>query len=363
MARRLAFGVMTQTFSEVARARSVRLVSSPMPPVARIVCLTLLAAIVAGCGRQDAPKRAAGEKPALRKVILQTDWFPQAEHGGFYQALARGFYAQAGLEVEIWPGGPGSGIKLKVAKGEADFGMNRSDDIFLAASRGLPLVMVAATMQHDSMALMVREDSPVKTFRDLDGRVVIGNVGMAYLPFLERKFGIKFEKRQNTYGLGEFLANPDVIQQCVVTSEPFFAQQHGRKVRTLSLAASGYDSYHAIFCRRELTRQAPDVVRAFVHASIRGWRDYLDGDPTPADALILKGNAQASVELLHFSRSEMIIRSLVQGDRAKGEDIGQLSMLRLSQEMDVLLNLKIMEIPLVVSTVATREFLPATPLR
>jgi NitT/TauT family transport system substrate-binding protein len=317
-------------------------------------CLLLLG--MAGCGRQQ-PTPPPTASSTLRKVVLQTDWFPQAEHGGFYQALAQGFYRDAGLDVDIWPGGPGAGIKLKVAKGEADFGMNRSDDILLAASRDLALVMVAATMQHDPMALMVHADSPVKTFKDLQGRVVIGNVGMAYMPYLERKFSITFEKRQNTYGLGEFLANPDVVQQCVVTSEPFFAEQQGRRVRTLPLADSGYDCYHAIFCRRELIRASPDVVRAFVHATIRGWRDYLEKDPGPAHAVILKRNAQMSAELLQFSRSEMILRGLVTGDRAKGEDIGQLSTARIAAQLDTLLNLGIMEAPVTVDSVATREFL------
>ena len=330
-----------------------------MPRVFPFFVLALLIACATACGRKDpAPAAAASAKPALRKVVLQTDWFPQAEHGGFYQALARGFYAEAGLDVDIWPGGPGAGIKLKVVKGEADFGMSRSDDLMLAASRDMPLVMVAATMQHDPMALMVHAESPVKTFKDLQGRVVIGNVGMAYMPFLERKYGITFEKRQNTYGLGEFLANPEVIQQCVVTSEPFFAEQHGRKVRTLPLAASGYDCYHTIFCRRELIRTSPDVVRAFVRASVRGWRDYVENDPSPADALILKRNSQMTPELLRFSRSELIIRHLVTGDRVKGEDIGRLSLVRLSEQMDTLLNLKIMEVPVALAHVATKEFLP-----
>ncbi len=322
----------------------------------------LLAVGVVGCGRQDAAKSVTPTtKPALRKVILQSDWFPQAEHGGFYQALAKGFYAQAGLDVEIWPGGPGSGIKFKVAKGDADFGMNRSDDLLLAASRGLPLVMVAATMQHDPMALMVHADSPVKTLKDLEGRVVIGNVGLAYMPLLERKFGIQFEKRQNTFGLGEFLANPEIIQQCIVTNEPFFAREHGRKVRTLPLSGSGYDCYHAIFCRRELIRTSPEVVRAFVQASIAGWRDYLERDPSPADTMILKRNAQMTPALLEFSRSEMILRSLVTGDRAKDEDIGQLSIVRLAAEMEMLLQLKIMETPVALSSVVTKEFLPPLP--
>jgi NitT/TauT family transport system substrate-binding protein len=318
--------------------------------------LSLVAVCLAGCGRREEPAPAS-ERPALRKVILQTDWFPQAEHGGFYQALAKGFYAQAGLDVEIWPGGPAAGIKLKVSKGEADFGMQRSDDVLIAASRGLPIVMVMADMQHDPQALMVHAESPVKTFQDLNGRAVIGNVGMTWFPYLEKKYDIKIEKRQNTYGLGEFLANPEIIQQCLLTNEPFFAEQRGQKVRTLPLGETGYDCYHAIFCRRELTRTAPDMIRMFVQASIRGWRDYLDGDPAPADDMILKRNPQMGRELLHFSRREMITRKLVQGDRAKGEDIGQLALARLREQMEVLLNLHIMEAPVAIPAVATTDFL------
>lgn len=328
----------------------------------RTIGWAALACLMTACSRGDRASAGPAEKSEdaapLRKVVLQTDWFPQAEHGGYYQALARGFYREAGLDVEILPGGPGSGIKLKVGKGEADFGMNRSYDVIIAASRGLPLVIVGATMQHESLALMVHESSPVKTFKDLHGRAVVGNVGLAYFPFLERKFGIEIEERQNTYGLGEFLANPALIQQCLVTSEPFFARQQGRPVRTLALRDAGYDSYDALFCRRELVREAPEVVRAFVWASIRGWRDYLEGDPAPANAVILKRNAQMTPELLAFSRSELILRSLVHGDREVGEDIGHLSLARIAAEIDLLLELKILDTPVAAAQVATKEFLP-----
>lgn len=331
---------------------------SRMSLLARVVVFVWLTVLVAGCGRREPAAAATAPKTAPRKVILQTDWFPQAEHGGYYQALAKGYYAEAGLDVAIWPGGPGAGIKLKVARGDADFGLLRSDDLILAASRGMPLVMVSATMQHDAQALMVHADSPVKTFQDLDGRAVIGNVGMAWFPYLEKKFGIKIERRQNTYGLGEFLANPDVIQQCMTTNEPFFAEQHGRKVRVLPLAASGYDCYQVLFTRRDLIRTSPETVRAFVQASIRGWRDYLENDPMPADTLILSRNAQMTPELLAFSRNEMIRGGFVRGNPAKGEDIGQLSLARLAEQMETLRELKIMETPIEAASVVTLEFLP-----
>jgi NitT/TauT family transport system substrate-binding protein len=249
-------------------------------------------------------------------------------------------------------------IKLLVAKGDADFGMNRSDDVMVAVSRGMPLIMVAATFQHDPQALMVHADSPVKSFKDLQGRTVTASPSMTWIPYIQKKYGLKFALKPTNYALASFLADKDAIHQCLVTNEPFFAQQHGVAVRTLPLADSGFDVYHAVICRRELARLEPQVVRAFVAASIRGWRDYLTGDPTPAHTLIMKRNSQMTPEQLAFSRSELILRSIVAGDPARGEDIGQISLTRLSEELDVLVDLKLLDAPIGVNTVATREFLP-----
>lgn len=321
--------------------------------------LAVLGAV--GCAREKAaaPDVAVAPKgPVLRKVVFQSDWFPQAEHGGFYQALAKGFYRQVGLEVQIRPGGPGVGIKVPVSTGDVDFGMNRSDDVMVVASRGLPLIMVAAILQHDPQALMVHEDSPVKSLRDLSGRTVTASVGMTWIPYIQKKYGIKFDLKPNSYSLAAFFAADETIQQCFVTNEPFYARQQGVKVRTLPLAESGYDVYHTIICRRELTRQSPEVVRAFVAASLQGWRDYLANDPAPAHDMILKRNHQMTRELLEFSRGELILRSLVSGKAEAGEDVGRLSMTRLADQQNVLLQLKIMDGPVAITDVATRIFLP-----
>lgn len=353
---------MTQSFANDSRL-SRPAVSPGWRRCARVwfgAMMAGLAVFTGACSRTEPTKSPTQVNPAppqpLRRVVLQTDWFPQGEHGGFYQALAKGFYAEAGLAVEIWPGGPGSGIKLKVVRGDADFGMIRSDDALVAASRGLPLVMVAAVLQHDPMALMVHAASPVRSLADLGGRAVIGNVGMAYLPFLEKRYGITIERRQNTFGLGEFMANADAIQQCMLTNEPFFVRRHGSEVRLLPLADSGYDCYHTIFTRRELLLKSPDLVRAFVAASVRGWRDFISGDPAPAHALILQRNPQSSGELLAFSRRELIARSLVTGDRARGEEVGRLSPARITAEIATLRDLGILEAPVQPADVVTTEF-------
>ncbi len=321
--------------------------------------LPLFAALLAGCGRsvsegtESAPARAP-----LRRVVLQSDWFPQAEHGGFYQAVARGFYAEAGLAVEILPGGPGAGIKLKLARGEADFALMKSDDAIVAVARGLPFVMVMAALQHDPQALIVHADSPVQTWGDLNGRTVIASPSMTWIPYLQRRYGIAFNLRPNTYGLGEFLANREAVQQGLVTHEPFFAAQHGRPVRALLLADAGYDCNPAVVTRAETLAAAPDVVRAFVAASIRGWADYIGGDPSPADRLILARNREMNPELLAFSRGEMIRRRLVRGDPDAGERVGYLSLPRVAALMETLVSLKVIDAPLPLAKVVTDDFLP-----
>lgn len=325
-----------------------------------ILCGISLAWLTAGCERREAPAAsgAGGTKP-LHKLTFQSDWFPQAEHGGFYQALAKGYYREAGLEVEILPGGPGAGIKLKIAKGTADLGMIRSDDVALAVSQGLPLLIVAATFQHDAEALLVHADSPVKSLQDLDGRTVIAPVSMTFIPFIQKKYGIHFNLIPTTYGLAAFLGDKDAIQSCFLTSEPFYAAQHGVAVRTLPVTDAGYDVYQAIACRQKLARTEPEVVRAFVAASIRGWHDYMENDPTPAHRLILARNRDMTPEQLAYSRQAMIDHALVAGHADRGEAIGRISLPRIQAEIDLLREFKVLEVPLAAAQVATTEFLPA----
>jgi NitT/TauT family transport system substrate-binding protein len=291
----------------------------------------------AGCARPEPAQPAAGVvAPALRPIVLQTDWLPQAEHGGFYQALARGFYAEAGLAVELLPGGVNAQVNLRVARGDADFGLNRSDLLFAAQDQGLPVVVIAAHLQHDPQALLVHADSPVKGFADLDGRTVIAAPSMIWIPYLKKRYGVEFSLRPVTYGLAGFIADPTAIQQGFVTNEPYYAERNGVKVRALLIADSGYDAYHVLFSRRELARSDPALVAAFTAASLRGWQDYLEGDPAPAHAEILRRNPQASPDHLAYSRDQMRARQLVTGDTAAGDALGRIRVTRVLRQLEAL---------------------------
>ncbi len=294
--------------------------------------LALSLLVFAGCSQPE-PEASSGN---LRRSVMQTDWFPQAEHGGFYQALVRGYYREAGFAVEILPGGVNAQINLKVARGDADFGMNRSDLLFVAQERGLPIVVVGAHLQYDPQALMLHEDDPANSFADLDGRTIVAAPSMVWIPYLKKRYNIDFNLRPLTYSLAGFMADETTIQQCFVTNEPFFARKNGARVKTLLIADSGYEAYHTIFARRDLVRTDPEVVRRFVAASLRGWLDYLEGDPSEAHAEILRRNPQMSPELLDYSRSQMIALQLVTGDPARGDAQGRLRRTRLEGQLAAL---------------------------
>src|SRR5579862_3265413 len=249
-----------------------------------IICLSLL-----GChGGQGSS--------GLIPVKFQTDWYPQPEHGGFYEAQLKGYYRQEGLDVTIIPGGPYVIADQQVSTGAAQFGMGSSDRILEADSQGQSLIAVAATMQRDPQAVMLHADSHVHDFPDLEGRTIAVKPGSTWFEYLIAKYKLKnVRETPATYSIANFLQDPNYIQQIFVTSEPYFARKAGAQVRTLLISDTGYSPYRAFFTSRDYLTQHPDVVGKFVRASLRGWRDYI-ADPSEVNAQLLKVNPAMTLE-------------------------------------------------------------------
>tara|TARA_B110000483_G_scaffold42907_1_gene53417 strand:+ start:3408 stop:4409 length:1002 start_codon:yes stop_codon:yes gene_type:complete len=328
--------------------------------IRKIGQLTLSASLLACCACQKSSSDEIADSAALTPVQLQLDWFPEPAHGGFYQALTKGYYAEAGLAVEILPGGPGGRPTQKVASGQVPFSMGRSDDMMLAAAQGLPVLIVAALMQHDPQALLLHQDHPVNTFADLDGQAVMAYPGSAWIPYLQKRFEIEFDLMPMSFGLARFIADPNLIQACFVTDEPFRLRQQGVAVKTLLLADSGYDPYRVIVAHRPFADAHPEIVLAFVAASIRGWQDYIRGNPSSAHGRIAQENDHMTADQMVFSHSEMIIQRFVEGDPAVGESIGALDPRRLKSHAQLLYELGVLEDPLPIEAYADLTFLPDT---
>jgi NitT/TauT family transport system substrate-binding protein len=314
----------------------------------------LLLAAFAGC----APKEKTAPAPGLTQVAIQTDWYAQAEHGGFYQALAKGFYKDQGLDVDVLQGGPSTRLAETVATGRVAFAIGRSDDVMNSVSQGLPLVIVGALMQHDPQGLLLHEENPVNDFKALDGKTVMASPGAVFVQYLQSHYKIKLNIMPLNYGLAQFMADKNFIQQCFVTNEPFYVRQGGGRPKTLLLADSGLEPYRVILTSQKFARENPEVVRAFLAATFKGWADFMSGDPAPGNELILKRNENMSKELLTYAIGEMDRLKLVSGDPGKGERIGLLTRKRLREQMALMVDLKILAEPLPLEKIARFDLLP-----
>jgi NitT/TauT family transport system substrate-binding protein len=327
-------------------------------PFVRFFLLLAATLAFAGCSpKTAAPPAADGAKP-LTKVILQTDWYAQPEHGGFYQAIAKGYYREAGLDVTIDQGGPNTMGGPRLLKGDIQFSIGRSDDVILAVARGLPVVMVGALMQRDPQAIMFHNGSGIHGFKDLDGRNIMTTPAANFIPLMERKYGIKVSITPLDFGLSRFMADPNFVQQCFITNEPYYVRKQGADIGVLLLSDTGFSPYRVWFTSRQFATEHPDVVRAFTAASIRGWRDYIEGDPTPANRLIASENKQMLPDFIAFSVGAMKEYKLPAGDPAKGETYGQIKASRIAEQIHQLTEIGVLESPLKVEDVFDGSFLP-----
>ena len=325
-------------------------------------CVLLVAGLaalpVAGC--RPKPPASAG---APVKVRFQTDWFPEPEHGGYYQAQVRGFYAAEGLEVDIVAGGPNAAVLVTVATGRADLGMTNGNDVITAVARGVPVKIVAAEMQHDPQGILFHDEHPIHTLRDLDGRTIMAGPGSVWVELVQRKYGIKFTLLPLVGDLARFMNDPTFLQQCFVTNEPYFARQRGAHAGALLLAAtdSGYDPYRVIFAGDGFLTKNPDTVRRFVRASVKGWLDYLNGDPSPANRRLRELRPDLPADFFAYCIQTMKEHRLVEGRAERGERAGLLQPARLQDQMELLAGLGIVSDPMPLERFVSFDFLPADP--
>ncbi len=315
----------------------------------------LLILVTAGCRRGSGPSNSL---PSPSKITLQADWYPQPEHGGFYTALAKGYYREEGLDLSIVPGGPFAVADKQVAAGAAQFGMDSSDHLLEAVADGQPLIAVAATMQRDPQGIMVRNDSPVRKFEDLNGHTIAVKSGSTWFEFLVKRYHLDSVREiPATYSVANFVADPQYIQQAFATSEPFFAQRAGIETRVLLTSDAGYNPYRVMFTTQDFLKQHPDIVAKFVRASLRGWHDYLQ-DPAAAHAVILRLNPALNPEWMQFSWKALRDGHFVTGDDPTGQQLGQMTPRRWTTMSQQLVDLKMLNKPLDPSTVYTLEFVP-----
>jgi len=273
---------------------------------------------------------------AADKVTFAANWLAQAEHGGFYQALVDGTYANYGLDVTILPGGPQKNNRLLLAAGKVDFYMG--DNIigqFSALAENIPIVTVAAIFQKDPLVFMSHPGAGFDRFEDLPrAKAFVGLATLTTLwPWMEKIGFLRKNVAPYTYNSAPFIADKNSIQQGYVTAEPFvIARDGGFTPNVFLLADHGFDTYSTtIETRRDLLDKNPDVVRRFVEASILGWVHYLHGDNAKANAAIKAQNPDMDDAQIAFSIKQMKAYGIVESGDALTKGIGAIDMARVER--------------------------------
>ena len=295
-------------------------------------------ALLAACSPGTSDKPAAKGRTAVR---FATDWRAEAEHGGFYEALAEGEYAKRGLDVTLVQGGPGVNVPQLLAAGAVDLGDGSNSFIVMnLAQQKVPVKAVAAFMQKDPQVLVAHPDEGLQKIADLKGHpILLSDASVtAFWVWLKSKYGFTDDQvRKYTFNSAPFLADKKVVQQGYLTSEPYtIEKQSGLKPKVFLLADEGYPGYAAmVLARNDLIATKPAAVRAFVEASAKGWRDYLYGDPKPADVLIMKDNPEMTEDVLSQARDKIKAYGIVDGGDAKAQGIGVMTDARWKAFFDI----------------------------
>jgi NitT/TauT family transport system substrate-binding protein len=249
---------------------------------------------------------------ALDEVSYGTNWLAQAEHGGFYQAVADGTYEKYGLKVTIRQGGPQGANRALLTGGQIQFYMGGMTTAIDAVKEGIPTLTIASIFQKDPQVLLAHPDAGFKTFDDLAGasKYILSKDGfISYFLWMKAKnpnfVDEKFEPY--TFNPAPFIADKMSIQQGYVTSEPLaIKNEAGWEPQEFLLADNGFAPYSTTIETMKPWYDAnKDVAKRFVEASIIGWYNYLYGDNTAANELIKKDNPEMTDEQIAFGIAKM----------------------------------------------------------
>jgi NitT/TauT family transport system substrate-binding protein len=303
----------------------------------RVLLLRALTASLAWTLVMISPTHA---QTKLDKVSFCTNWVAEAEHGGFFQAVADGTYKSYGLDVTIVPGGPNVNNRILLIARKLDFFISANTlQSFDAVANKVPVVAVAAMFQKDPQVLLAHPESKVTKLDDLKPLTLfVSKEGISsYFQWLKTEYGFSEENiRPYTFNAQPFVADKQSAMQGYVTSEPFAVEKQAKfKPTVLLLADYGFNAYSTLIeTRRDLIDKKPDLVQRFVDASVIGWYNYLYGDNTAANAMIKQFNPEMTDDLLAYSVAKMKEYGIVDSGDSLRDGIGAMTDARIASFYD-----------------------------
>jgi NitT/TauT family transport system substrate-binding protein len=299
----------------------------------------------------------------LDRVSFHTDWRAQAEHGGYYQAIAAGLYKDHSIECDLRQGGPSLNISQLLLAGRVDMIMSNSFEAFTYVRESAPFVTIAALFQKDPQVLIGHPDSGLDGFDKLKGRtLLIGNGGrVTYWPYLRKKYGLSDSQlKPYNFNMAPFLADPNSVQQGFLSSEPYsIGQALGKPPEVLLIADAGFSAYQTtIVASRKMVGEKKELVQRFVDATLEGWSQYLDGGPATdaANALIKRDNPEQTDDRIQYAIKVLNQRGIVRSGDALTAGIGAMTDKRWADFYDQMVDVDVVPRGLDVRAAYTLDF-------
>ncbi len=311
------------------------------------------------CGPQEAVEDGAPD--GITRVKLALNWFPEAQHGGYYAAQLHGYYLEQHVEVEILGGGPDAPVVQRVATGQVEFGLTNADGVINARAAGAPIVALFAPYQINPRCIVVHESTGITRIEQLEDLTLALSQRPAFSHFLRKRFPFRNVTVVPYHGsVTPFLEDERFAMQGYVFSEPVVARRLGADARALMVADTGFNPYASVLIATETTvREHPALVAAVVGASRRGWSQYLDS-PLATNQHIHSLNPEMDMEIL--AAGVELSRDLVLDEVAAAEGIGHMSRQRWQLLVEQMLEAEVIEAGQVqVEQCYSLEFLATPP--
>ena len=294
----------------------------------------------------------ATDGKSLTKVTLQLNWFPEAEHGGYYAALVHGFFAAEGLDVEIIPGGPGSPVIQKLVANQTTFVIGNADQVLTGRNQEAEVTALFAPIQMSPRCIMVHASSGIERLDQLQNMTLALSAGRAFALYMQKKLSLEGVRVVGYPGsMAVFLNDNNFAQQGYVFSEPFIAKQQGGDPHVLMVSELGFNPYASLLITRSDTVDAkPQLVAAMVRASKQGWQTYLES-PEKTNAAIHQQNEEMGLEILDYGAT--VLKDLCLPDAMPAAQLGDMTLQRWTQLRDQLAEIDLVDKNLDVSKAFT----------
>ena len=242
----------------------------------------------------------------VRDVTIMLPGLPGAAAGGFFAAAAPAIASKYALNIKLTQAGQGIFNTIpQVASGAAQFSLSSTANILTGRAEKVPVVQVFAGYNYPT-CFMSHPESNISTFADLNGKTVAVTPGSAYWLFIKAKYKLDAVKEvAYSGGIGPWVADKSLVQQCISLNEPYIATQQNVPHRVLLVSESGFDPYQNIlFTTEDVIKNQNQLVKDLVGAVAEGWKVYL-ADPTATNQEMLKAGSNQTEDQMKFVVKEL----------------------------------------------------------